>query len=83
MGIVLPATRELAGPPNSLYTILLARSMVCNPLKESHYLPLRTRTVAISGTIALDGLIDRGQRENGVVRCDQGPGHMLWEITRN
>jgi hypothetical protein len=24
----------------------------------------------------------RGQRENGVVRCDQGPGqYMLWEIS--
>jgi hypothetical protein len=29
------------------------------------------------------GVALRGQRENGVVRCDQGPGqYMLWEIAR-
>lgn len=29
------------------------------------------------------GVALRGQRENGVVRCDQGPGqYMLWEIDR-
>ena len=27
------------------------------------------------------GVSLRGQRENGLVRCDQGPGqYMLWEI---
>jgi hypothetical protein len=29
------------------------------------------------------GVALRGQRENGVVKCDQGPGqYMLWEISR-
>jgi hypothetical protein len=29
------------------------------------------------------GVALRGQRENGLVRCDQGPGqYMLWEIAR-
>ena len=29
------------------------------------------------------GVALRGQRENSVVRCDQGPGqYMLWEIAR-
>jgi hypothetical protein len=29
------------------------------------------------------GVAMRGQRENGLVRCDQGPGqYMLWEIAR-
>jgi hypothetical protein len=27
------------------------------------------------------GVALRGQQENGVVRCDQGPGqYMLWEV---
>lgn len=29
------------------------------------------------------GVALRGQRQNGLVRCDQGPGqYMLWEIAR-
>jgi hypothetical protein len=61
--------------------------------------PLTTRDIALELLIerALDksdlrllrlmtkrvGVALRGQRENGVVRCDQGPGqYMLWEIAR-
>jgi hypothetical protein len=61
--------------------------------------PLATRDIALQLLIerALDqsdlrllrlmtkrvGVALRGQRENGVVRCDQGPGqYMLWEISR-
>src|ERR1700744_4979987 len=61
--------------------------------------PLTTRDIALQLLIerALDksdqrllrlmtkrvGVALRGQRENGVVRCDQGPGqYMLWRIDR-
>jgi hypothetical protein len=61
--------------------------------------PLTTRDIALELLIerALDksdlrllrlmtkrvGVALRGQRENGVVKCDQGPGqYMLWEIAR-
>lgn len=61
--------------------------------------PLTTRDIALELLIerALDksdlrllrlmtkrvGVALRGQRENGVVKCDQGPGqYMLWEINR-
>ena len=61
--------------------------------------PLTTRDIALQLLVerALDksdlrllrlmtkrvGVALRGQRENGVVRCDQGPGqYMLWEIKR-
>jgi hypothetical protein len=62
--------------------------------------PLTTRDIALQLLIerALDksdlrllrlmtkrvGVALRGQRGNGIVRCDQGPGqYMLWEIARN
>jgi hypothetical protein len=39
---------------------------------DQHLLRLMTKRV---------GVALRGQRENGLVRCDQGPGqYMLWEI---
>ena len=61
--------------------------------------PLTTRDIAVQLLIerALDksdqrllrlmtkrvGVALRGQRDNGVVRCDQGPGqYMLWEVVR-
>jgi len=61
--------------------------------------PLTTRDIAVQLLIerALDksdlrllrlmtkrvGVALRGQKESGVVRCDQGPGqYMLWEIAR-
>jgi hypothetical protein len=61
--------------------------------------PLTTRDIALQLLIerALDksdqrllrlmtkrvGVALRGQRENGTVRCDQGPGqYMLWEVKR-
>jgi hypothetical protein len=61
--------------------------------------PLTTRDIALQLLVerALDksdlrllrlmtkrvGVALRGQRGNGVVRCDQGPGrYMLWEITK-
>jgi hypothetical protein len=61
--------------------------------------PLTTRDIALQLLVerALDksdqrllrlmtkrvGVALRGQRENGAVRCDQGPGqYMLWELCR-
>ncbi len=61
--------------------------------------PLTTRDIAVQLLIerALDksdqrllrlmtkrvGVALRGQRENGIARCEQGPGqYMLWEINR-
>ena len=61
--------------------------------------PLTTRDIALQLLVerALDksdlrllrlmtkrvGVALRGQRDNGVVRCDQGPGqYMLWEISK-
>lgn len=72
--------------------------IILNILRQASQ-PLTTRDIALELLIerALDksdlrllrlmtkrvGVALRGQRESGVVRCDQGPGqYMLWEINR-
>lgn len=74
-------------------------SRICLSILRQAAEPLTTRDIAVQLLIerALDksdlrllrlmtkrvGVALRGQRENGVVRCDQGPGqYMLWEIAR-
>jgi hypothetical protein len=74
-------------------------SRLCLSILRQAAEPLTTRDIAVQLLIerALDksdqrllrlmtkrvGVALRGQRESGVVRCDQGPGqYMLWEIAR-
>ena len=74
-------------------------SRICLSILRQAAEPLTTRDIALQLLVerALDksdlrllrlmtkrvGVALRGQRENGLVRCDQGPGqYMLWEIDR-
>jgi hypothetical protein len=74
-------------------------SRICLSILRQAAEPLTTRDIALQLLVerALDksdqrllrlmtkrvGVALRGQRENGAVRCDQGPGqYMLWEISR-
>ena len=63
-----------AKPQNRSPRAILPYSYLLSGLKSDQRL-LRLMTKRV-------GVALRGQRENGIVRCDQGPGHMLWEINR-
>src|ERR1700731_1279783 len=72
--IILSVLRQ-ASEPLTTRDIAL-QLLVERALDKSDLRLLRLMTNQVGGAL-------RGQRENGVVRCDQGPGqYMLWEISR-
>src|SRR5260370_12230702 len=69
--IILSVLRQASEPLTTLDIALQLRALDKSDLR---LLRLMTKRV---------GVALRGQRENRVVRCDQGPGqYMLWEIAR-
>ena len=72
--IILSILRQAAEPLTSRDIAL--ELLVERALDKSDLRLLRLMTKRV-------GVALRGQKENGVVRCDQGPGqYMLWEIAR-
>jgi hypothetical protein len=72
--IILSILRQAAAPLTTRDIAL--ELLVERALDKSDQRLLRLMTKRV-------GVALRGQRENGVVKCDQGPGqYMLWEITR-
>ena len=72
--IVLSILRKAAEPLSTRDIAL--QLLVERALDKSDQRLLRLMTKRV-------GVALRGQRGNGLVRCDQGPGqYMLWEIAR-
>lgn len=72
--IILSVLRQAAEPLTTRDIAL--QLLVERALDKSDQRLLRLMTKRV-------GVSLRGQRENGLVRCDQGPGqYMLWEIER-
>jgi hypothetical protein len=72
--IILSVLRQAAEPLTTRDIAL--QLLVERALDKSDQRLLRLMTKRV-------GVSLRGQRENGLVRCDQGPGqYMLWEVNR-
>jgi hypothetical protein len=73
--IILSVLRQAAAPLTTRDIAL--QLLIERALDQSDLRLLRLMTKRV-------GVALRGQRENGVVKCEQGPGqYMLWEIDRN